>query len=121
MASEDPEETFKVTDRRRRAQDDEPTRPAPPNAPPPRAERERSRPAREPERSLTGLFMMLASSGIGRAAGRGRGEISGGAVSLKKKKKKRWERSGTDGNIRPRVARCRGCRVRHGSTKSHTA
>src|SRR5437016_11102751 len=62
MASEDPEETFKVTDRRRRAQDDEPTRPAPPNAPPPRAERERSRPAREPERSLTVLFMMLASS-----------------------------------------------------------
>ena len=62
MASENPEETFKVTDRRRRAQDDEPTRPAPPNAPPPRAERERSRPAREPERSLTVLFMMLASS-----------------------------------------------------------
>jgi uncharacterized protein DUF1844 len=62
MASENPDETFKVTDRRKRTQDDEPARPAPPSAPPPTAERERPRPAREPERDLTGLFMMLASS-----------------------------------------------------------
>ena len=62
MASSDPEETFKVTDRRGRARDDEPARPAPPSAPPPTAERERPRPAREPERDLTGLFVMLASS-----------------------------------------------------------
>src|SRR5213080_2993684 len=32
MASSDPEETFKVTDRRRRVQDDEPARPAPAGA-----------------------------------------------------------------------------------------
>src|SRR5439155_5863487 len=62
MASSDPEETFKVTDRRRRVQDDEPARPAPPGAPTPSAQRERPRPAREPERDLTGLFVMLASS-----------------------------------------------------------
>jgi len=62
MASSDPEETFKVTDRRRRVQDDEPARPAPPGAPTPSAQRERPRPAREPKRDLTGLFVMLASS-----------------------------------------------------------
>src|SRR5438445_10478804 len=62
MASSDPEETFKVTDRRRRVQDDEPARPAPPGAPTPSAPRQRPRPAREPERALTGLFVMLASS-----------------------------------------------------------
>src|SRR3989454_1745897 len=62
MASSDPEETFKVTDRRRRGQDDEPARPAPPGAPPPSAQRERPRPAREPERDLAGPFGVLARS-----------------------------------------------------------
>src|SRR2546422_10836379 len=62
MASSDPEETFKVTDRRRRVQDDEPARPAPPGAPTPRAQRERPGPAREAGRDLTGRFLMLASS-----------------------------------------------------------
>lgn len=62
MASEDSEETFKVRDRRGQIRDDEPARPGPPKAPPPSAERERPRPAHEPERDLTGLFMMLASS-----------------------------------------------------------
>src|SRR2546426_3303655 len=61
MAPSDPEETFKVTDRRRRVQDDEPARSPPPSAPPPRAQRERPGPAREPERDLAGLFVMLAS------------------------------------------------------------
>jgi Domain of unknown function (DUF1844) len=62
MASENPEETFKVTDRRRRVQDDEPARPAPPNAPSPSVQRERPGPVPEPARDLTGLFIMLASS-----------------------------------------------------------
>src|SRR3989441_7948941 len=62
MAPSDPEETFKVTDRRRRVQDDQPARSAPPSAPPPSAQRERPRPARGPERDFTGLFVMLARS-----------------------------------------------------------
>jgi uncharacterized protein DUF1844 len=64
MAPENPEETFKVTDRRRRVPDDEPAGPAPPNAPSPSVQRERPGPAREPApaRDLTGLFIMLASS-----------------------------------------------------------
>jgi len=61
MASDDPEETFKVTDRRRRVQDDEPARPAPPSAPSPSVP-ERPGPVPEPARDLTGLFIMLASS-----------------------------------------------------------
>jgi hypothetical protein len=62
MASENPEETFKITDRRRRVQDDEPARPAPPSAPSPSVQRERPGPAGQPARDLTGLFIMLASS-----------------------------------------------------------
>jgi len=62
MASENPEETFKITDRRGRARDDESAPAAPPSQAPPNAQRERPGPAREPERDLTGLFAMLASS-----------------------------------------------------------
>src|SRR2546428_10984247 len=62
MASSDPEETFKVTDRRRRVQDDAPARPPPPGAPPPSAPRGRPRPARAPPRGLTGVVVVLASS-----------------------------------------------------------
>ena len=62
MASENPEETFKITDRRGRARDDESAPAAPPSLAPPNAQRERPGPAREPERDLTGLFAMLASS-----------------------------------------------------------
>ena len=62
MTSENPEEAFKVTDRRGRFRDDEPAPAAPPTSPPPNAQPERPRRAREPERDLTGLFMMLASS-----------------------------------------------------------
>jgi hypothetical protein len=62
MASENPEETFKVTDRRRRIGDDERAPAAPASAPPPTSERERPGHASEPERDLTGLFMMLAGS-----------------------------------------------------------
>jgi hypothetical protein len=75
MAQSDPEEGFKVTDRRRR--DDNPAPSAitsePPSAAPPRAEpREPTRPpAPEPagtvpssERNLIGLFMMLGSSAL---------------------------------------------------------
>jgi hypothetical protein len=62
MASENPEETFKVTDRRGRARDDESAPAAPASLPPSNAQRERPGPSREPERDLTGLFAMLASS-----------------------------------------------------------
>lgn len=66
------EEGFKITDRRRRSDQDAPTPEAPPviqaprsepprSAPPPRAA-ETSRPQSEAERSLAGLFVMLASS-----------------------------------------------------------
>jgi hypothetical protein len=68
MGSSEPEESFKITDRRRRG-DDEPSRPteprreatAPPRvaATPPAA----SEPG-EPGRSLVGLFMMLGSSAL---------------------------------------------------------
>src|SRR2546427_4640706 len=58
MASSDPEETFKVTDRRRRVQDDEPAPPPPPGAPTPSAQRERPRPAPQPPPDLTGAFLM---------------------------------------------------------------
>jgi hypothetical protein len=64
MAAAEPEEGFKVTDRRRRG-DEEPARPAESRrepAPPPRAAP--GPPPGEPERSLVGLFMMLASSAL---------------------------------------------------------
>jgi hypothetical protein len=66
MAQGEPEDVFKVTDRRRRGDDDEPARqPAPeptPAAPePPRAS---SLDPSAGERSLAGLFMMLASSAV---------------------------------------------------------
>ncbi len=65
MVPEEPEDTFKVSDRRRRASDDEPAHPM---APPERAETPAHEagppPGGEPERSLVGLFMMLASSAV---------------------------------------------------------
>src|SRR5256886_14064952 len=54
MASSDPEETFKVTDRRRRGHDDEPAPPPPPGAPTPSAPPGRPRPPRPPPPGLTG-------------------------------------------------------------------
>ena len=56
------EDVFKVTDRRRRLESDEPPRPAPAGAEPPPA----ASPGPVPvaERSLAGLFMMLASSAV---------------------------------------------------------
>ena len=66
MVPPEPEETFKVSDRRRRPSEDEPPAPAAP--PPGRAEevaREQAPPpGAEAERSLVGLFMMLASSAV---------------------------------------------------------
>lgn len=73
MGPEEPEETFKVSDRRRRLSDDEPPRPAVSRPEPTAARPEESRkpmpepapgPGGEPERSLVGLFMMLASSAV---------------------------------------------------------
>src|SRR2546429_6479162 len=61
MASSDPEETFKVTDRRRRVPDDQPAPPLPPGAPPPRAQPERPRPPPQPQPGLAGVFRTLAS------------------------------------------------------------
>lgn len=64
MVPPEPEETFKVSDRRRRPSEDEPQAPGPPG----RAEgvpREQARPpGAEAEGSLVGLFMMLASSAV---------------------------------------------------------
>jgi len=62
MPPGEPEDVFKVTDRRRRLDADEPSRPTPRSAepPPPAA----SGPAPVGERSLAGLFMMLASSAV---------------------------------------------------------
>jgi len=67
MVPPEPEETFRVSDRRRRPSEDEP--PAPPPGPPGRAEevaREQvpPPPGAEAERSLVGLFMMLAGSAV---------------------------------------------------------
>jgi len=65
MVPPEPEETFKVSDRRRRPSEDEP--PAPAAAPPGRDEegaREQLPPGGEAERSLVGIFMMLASSAV---------------------------------------------------------
>jgi hypothetical protein len=56
MAAEEPEVTFKVTDRRRRGDDEPAPAPAPRSAPPPA-------PA-DPERNLVGLFMMLGGSAL---------------------------------------------------------
>ena len=56
------EDVFKVTDRRRRLESDEPPRPAPAGAEPPPAAS--PGPAPVAERSLAGLFMMLASSAV---------------------------------------------------------
>src|SRR6267142_2171781 len=69
MGSSEPEESFKVTDRRRRG-DEEPARPVEPRrepAAPPRAAAAppASAPAPgDPGRSLVGLFMMLGSSAL---------------------------------------------------------
>ena len=68
MTPSEPEDVFKVTDRRRRVDDDEPSRPVPTpeppqsTAPPPHAAPLESGPVGE--RSLAGLFMMLASSAV---------------------------------------------------------
>jgi len=62
MAAEEPEVAFKVTDRRRRGED-EPARPAEPRRepePPPGT----APPAADAGRSLVGLFMMLAGSAL---------------------------------------------------------
>ena len=56
MAAEEPEVTFKVTDRRRRGDDEPAPAPAPRSAPPPA-------PA-DPGRNLVGLFMMLGGSAL---------------------------------------------------------
>jgi len=68
MGSSEPEETFKVTDRRRRG-DEEPSRSAEPRrepAPPSRPAAPAAPPAApgDPARSLVGLFMMLGSSAL---------------------------------------------------------
>jgi len=62
MAQGEPEDVFKVTDRRRRLDEDEAPRPAPAAAEPTRAAPPDLGPVGE--RSLTGLFMMLASSAV---------------------------------------------------------
>ena len=62
MAPGEPEDVFKVTDRRRRLDDDDPPRPAPAAAEPPQVAPVDLSPAGE--RSLAGLFMMLASSAV---------------------------------------------------------
>ncbi len=62
MAPSEPQDVFKVTDRRRRLDDDEAPRPAPAAAEPPQVSPVDLSPAGE--RSLAGLFMMLASSAV---------------------------------------------------------
>jgi hypothetical protein len=62
MAQGDSEDVFKVTDRRRRQDDDDAPRPAPAAAEPPQVSPVDLSPAGE--RSLAGLFMMLASSAV---------------------------------------------------------
>ena len=62
MAPGEPEDVFKVTDRRRRLDDDDAPRPSPAAAEPPQAAPVDLSPAGE--RSLAGLFMMLASSAV---------------------------------------------------------
>jgi hypothetical protein len=66
MGPEEPGETFKVSDRRRQVSDDEPPRPVAARreeTPKPMSEPVPG-PGGEPERSLVGLFMMLASSAV---------------------------------------------------------
>ena len=65
MASEEPESAFKITDRRRRG-DDEPARPAEPRREPAPAPRSVPPPpqAADPDRNLVGLFMMLGGSAL---------------------------------------------------------
>src|SRR5262249_22660294 len=62
--AQEPEDVFKVTDRRRRLDDDEPPSPAPPRAPEPAPGHAVTPPGAVGERSLAGLFMMLASSAV---------------------------------------------------------
>jgi Domain of unknown function (DUF1844) len=62
MSPGEPEDVFKVTDRRRRLDDDDSPRPAPAAAEPPQVSPVDLSPAGE--RSLAGLFMMLASSAV---------------------------------------------------------
>ena len=62
MAQGEPEDVFKVTDRRRRLDEDEAPRSAPSAAEPTHAAPPDLGPVGE--RSLTGLFMMLASSAV---------------------------------------------------------
>jgi hypothetical protein len=66
MVPGEPQETFKVSDRRRRPSDDEtPTQsPARPEEPLKPAPEPVPGPGGEPERSLIGLFMMLGSSAV---------------------------------------------------------
>jgi hypothetical protein len=61
MAQGEPEDVFKVTDRRRRLDDDDAPQPASAPEPPRVAPPDLSSVG---ERSLTGLFMMLASSAV---------------------------------------------------------
>ena len=62
MAQGESEDVFKVTDRRRRLEDEEAPRPAPAAAEPRQPSPVDLSPAGE--RSLAGLFMMLASSAV---------------------------------------------------------
>ena len=62
MAQSDPGDVFKVTDRRRRLDDDDAPRPAPTAAEPPQPSPVDSMSG--VERSLAGLVMMLASSAV---------------------------------------------------------
>ncbi len=66
MVPENPEEAFKVSDRRRRLSDDEPPPPVAPRPEEPRkpTPEPAAGPASETERNLVGLFMMLASSAV---------------------------------------------------------
>jgi hypothetical protein len=66
MAQGEPEDVFKVTDRRRRTEEDEPAREPAADPAPAQAEPSRASPL-DPgagDRSLAGLFMMLASSAV---------------------------------------------------------
>jgi hypothetical protein len=90
MVPADPEEGFRITDRRRRGPDDADAAPvvdpgareaapaAPPRAERPPDVRADQSPAAQPERNLTGLFVMLASSAtlaLGEAADPMTGEV----------------------------------------------
>jgi len=63
--AQEPEDVFKVTDRRRRLEDDDPSPPTPSRAPEPEPVHAAPPPVGAvSERSLAGLFMMLASSAV---------------------------------------------------------